>query len=93
MSEKLSGIVAEVESDKPILEHEELGVILRPVESWGEAIVVGKDIKLVLLNGDCYHTRVIGGEIGGNLKGILVKEIPGVANEDLLEAKLYVLVE
>jgi hypothetical protein len=93
MSEKLSGIVAEVESYRPKFEHAILGVILRPVEGWCEAIVVGKDIKHVLSNGDCYQARVIGGEIGENLKWIMVKDIPGIANEDLLGAILYVLAE
>ncbi len=93
MSEKLSGIVAEAESDRPILEHEEPGVILRPVETWYEPIVIGKDVKLVLFNGDCYQTRAIGLELGKNAKGLIIDEIPGVANENLLGAKLYVLAE
>jgi len=91
MSEKLSGIVAEAESFKPTIVPLKPGVILRPAETWYEAIVIGKDIKLVLSNGDCYQTQAIGFEMGENAKGLLVKDIPGVANEDLLEAKLYIL--
>ena len=55
--------------------------------------MIGKDIKLVLSNGDCYQTQAIGFEMGESAKGLLVEEIPGVANEDLLGAKLYVLTE
>jgi hypothetical protein len=91
MSEKLSGIVAEAESWRLTIEPFTSGVILRPVETWHEPIVIGKDVKLMLSNGDCYQTRATGFELGGNLNaGLLVKEIPGVANEDLLGAKLYV---
>jgi hypothetical protein len=91
MSEKLSGIVAGAESYRPIIEPLRPGVILRPVETWHEPIVIGKDVKLTLSNGDCYQTQAIGFELGENAKGLLVKDIPGVANEDLLGAKLYVL--
>jgi len=94
MSEKLSGIVAETEPYRLTIEPFTSGVILRPVETWYEPIVIGKDVKLVLSNGDCYQTRATGFEMGGNLNaGLLVKEIPGVANEDLLGAKLYVIAE
>jgi hypothetical protein len=93
MSEKLSGIVAEAESYMSTIEPPVSGVILRPVETWYEPIVIGKDVKLVLSNGDCYQTRATGFELGGKLNaGLLVNEIPGVSNEDLLGAKLYVLV-
>lgn len=91
MSEKLSGIVAEAESYRPTIKPLKPGVILRPVETWYEPIVIGKDVKLVLSNGDCYQTRATGFELGGKLNaGLLVKDIPGVSNEDLLGAKLYV---
>jgi hypothetical protein len=94
MSEKLSGIVAETEPYRLTIEPFTSGVILRPVETWYEPIVIGKDVKLVLSNGDCYQTRATGFEMGGNLNaGLLVKESPGVANEDLLGAKLYVIAE
>jgi len=94
MSEKLSGIVAESESYRLTKEPFTSGVILRPVERWYEPIVIGKDVRLVLSNGDCYQTQATGFELGGNLNaGLLVKEIPGVSNEDLLGAKLYVLAE
>jgi hypothetical protein len=94
MSEKLSGVVAEAESYRLTIEPFTSGVILRPVETWYEPIVIGKDVKLVLSNGDCYQTRATGFELGGKLNaGLLVKEIPGVGNEDLLGAKLYVLAE
>jgi len=94
MSEKLSGTVAEAESYRLTIEPFTSGVILRPVETWYEPIVIGKDVKLVLSNGDCYQTRATGFEMGGNINaGLLVKEIPGVANEDLLGAKLYVLAQ
>ena len=91
MSEKLSGIVAEAESFRPTIEPLKPGVILRPAETWYGAIVIGKDIKLVLSNGNCYQTRATGFELGENATGLLVDDIPGVTNEDLLGAKLYVL--
>ncbi len=91
MSEKLSGIVAEAEPFRPTIEPSISGVILRPIETWYEPIVIGKDVKLVLSNGDCYQTRATGFETTGKLNaGVLVNEIPGVSNEDLLGAKLYV---
>jgi hypothetical protein len=93
MTEKLSGIVAEAESWRLTIEPFTSGVILRPVETWHEPIVIGKDVKLVLSNGDCCQTRATGFEMGENAKGLLVKEIPGVTNENLLGAKLYVLAE
>ncbi len=93
MPEKLSGIVAEAESYRPTIKPLKPGVILRPVETWYEAIVIGKDVKLVLSNGDCYQTQAIGFEMGEDAKGVLVEEIHGVANEDLLGAKLYVLAQ
>ncbi len=90
MSEKLSGIVAEAESYRPTIKPLKPGIILRPVETWYEPIVIGKDVKLVLSNGDSYQTRATGFELGETAKGLLVNEIPGVSNEDLLGAKLYV---
>jgi hypothetical protein len=91
MTEKLSGIDAEAESYRPNIEPFISRVILRPVETWHEPIVIGKDVKLVLSNGDCYQTRATGFERNGKLNaGLLVNEIPGVSNEDLLGAKLYV---
>jgi hypothetical protein len=94
MSEKLSGIVAEVESYRPTMEPLKPGVILRPVDTFYEPIVIGKDVKLELSNGDCYQTRATGFELGGlSNAGLLVNEIPGVPNENLLAAKLFVFVE
>lgn len=94
MSEKLSGIIAEAEFFRPTLEVLKPGVILRPIKDWCEPIVVGKDIKLMLSNGCSYQTEVLGLEIiNEHSQGILVKDIPGVANESLLGAKLYVIAE
>src|SRR5215813_2495535 len=92
MSEKLSGIIAEAESYRPTMKPLKPGVMLRPVETWYEPIVIGKDVKLVLSNGDSYQTLAIGFELGGKLNaGLVVNEIPGISNEDLLGAKLYAL--
>ncbi|HEX9002116.1 MAG TPA: hypothetical protein VGB07_19565 [Blastocatellia bacterium] len=53
--------------------------------------MIEKYVKLVLSNGDYYRTRATGFELGETSKGLLVNEISGVPNENLLGAKLYVL--
>ena len=72
MSDKLSAIVAESESYRLTKEPFTSGVILRPVERWYEPIVIGKDVRLVLSNGDCYQTQATGFELGGNLNAGLL---------------------
>jgi hypothetical protein len=91
MSEKLAGIIASVEEYKPIDQSLGTRIILRPKTDWSEAIVVGRNVKLVLANGDGFQTRVRGFTLNEKPEGALVDEIPNVDNEDLLGARLYVL--
>jgi Zn-dependent alcohol dehydrogenase len=72
MPEKLSAIVAEAESYRLTIEPFITRVILRPVEKWYEPIAIGKDVKLVLSNGDCYQTRATGFERSGKLNAGLL---------------------
>lgn len=94
MTEKLSGTVAEAESFRPTKKILKPGVLLRPVDDWCEPIVVGEIVKLVLSNGNDYHSKVLGLEIENeNSRGILVDDIDNIENESLLGARLYVFSE
>ena len=100
VEEKLAGIIAIAEfhvsyvsprnAEKYSQEIPIPDFLLRPEEEWFESILVGRDVKLVLVNGEAYQTKVIGFTLRERPAAIFVNEIPDVKAESLVGASLYV---
>ncbi len=89
MQKKLSGIIKSISE----FDHQSglvSGLILIPEIDWCETIIVGQDVKLILVGGEEYQTKVRGFTLREKPAGVLVNKIPNIANEYLVGAKLYV---